>query len=206
MPEIIFSSKEKVQFLDLDETLIHSQILQATHFRNGKVDMSFYKEYENEKYAIYDDSVVRIHLRPGINEFLHEMLDCFTIVLFTSSIKEYADAVINCFDPKNEFFKHRFYRDHCQKSKNGKLIKDFSIFPNLYLKNCQLVDNSCAHYVNMINNGVPIINFVNNKDDNELLKQSRHLKAMNQSKRDFREYNSKYCNQRCLEYQQCVET
>ena len=192
MPEIMFSAKEKVQFLDLDETLIHSQILQATHYKNGNIDMSYYTKSCDEQYAAYDDSVVRIHLRPGVREFLSEMVKVFIIVLFTSSIKEYADAVIQCFDPENQFFKYRFYRDHCQKSKNGKLIKDFSIFPNLHLKNCQLVDNSCAHYVNMINNGVPIINFVDNKDDGELLKQGRHLKAMHQSKRDFREYNSKY--------------
>ena len=75
--------------------------------------MSCYTESEYEKYAVYDDSVVRIYLRPGVREFLSEMVEVFIIVLFTSSIKEYADAVIRCFDPENEFFKYRFYRDHC---------------------------------------------------------------------------------------------
>lgn len=192
IPELQFSSKEKVLFLDLDETLIHTEILQQTVNQRNQNHLLIFTDNKDAKYTYYENAMVKINIRPGLIEFLYEMKQMYTLVLFTSSIKDYADAVIEKFDPGDKFFKHRFYRDQCLKSKNNKLVKDFSVFPNLNLRNCLLVDNSAAHYVNMIDNGVPIINFTDNTEDLELVKLSRYLKSMFQSDRDFREYNSKY--------------
>jgi TFIIF-interacting CTD phosphatase-like protein len=56
--------------VDLDETLIH------------------YNEAENF-YLV----------RPGVNQFLKELKDEFELVLFTASVKEYADWILDQIDP-----------------------------------------------------------------------------------------------------------
>jgi CTD small phosphatase-like protein 2 len=47
------------------------------------------------------------------------MSKSFVLILFTSSVKGYADMIIKLFDPDNKFFSHRFYREACVKAKNG---------------------------------------------------------------------------------------
>lgn len=56
--------------VDLDETLIH------------------FNEAENF-YLV----------RPGVNQFLKELKDHFELVLFTASVKEYADWILDQIDP-----------------------------------------------------------------------------------------------------------
>jgi TFIIF-interacting CTD phosphatase-like protein len=41
------------------------------------------------------------------------------LILFTSSVKRYADMIVKLFDPDNKFFSKRFYREACVKAKNG---------------------------------------------------------------------------------------
>lgn len=48
----------------------------------------------------------------------------FELVLFTASVKEYADWIMDQIDPEN-FFKYRLYRPHCV-FQNKMYIKDLS--------------------------------------------------------------------------------
>jgi carboxy-terminal domain RNA polymerase II polypeptide A small phosphatase len=66
--------------VDLDETLIH------------------YNEAEN--YYL---------VRPGVNQFMKELQNHFELVLFTASVREYADWIMDQIDPER-CFKHRLYR------------------------------------------------------------------------------------------------
>jgi hypothetical protein len=55
-----------------------------------------------------------------------------------------------------------------------------------------IVDNSASNFVNMLENGIPIINFVSNKDDLQLLKLGRYLKKLRWCGEDFRVFNGQW--------------
>ena len=112
----------------MDETLIHSELLMDSMNCKDLDDLN--TKSLGEKYILFGAAAIRIHMRPGLYEFLVEMQGIYTLALFTSSLKDYADLIIEKFDPGDRFFKYRFYRDHCVKGKNGKRVKDFRIFPN----------------------------------------------------------------------------
>lgn len=91
--------KEFTLVLDLDETLIHSEI-ERTSFLDEEIII---KIGENiEKYYI--------KIRPYAREFLKTLSLFFELVIFTAALKEYADKVIDFLDPCG-FIKRRFYRD-----------------------------------------------------------------------------------------------
>jgi len=52
------------------------------------------------------------------------MSKIFELVIFTASVQEYADKVINYIDPKG-LIKRRFYRNSCTKT-NGVYNKDLN--------------------------------------------------------------------------------
>jgi hypothetical protein len=107
---------EKILFLDMDETLIHSELIHdspaCTNFDELNAKSS------SEKYILFSEAPIKINMRPYLYEFLEQMRGIYTLVLFTSSLKDYADLIIHQFDPGDRFFKYRFYRDHCVKGKN----------------------------------------------------------------------------------------
>ena len=115
-------SNKKILLLDLDETLIHADFDEK--FANSKsikydAKISFYSEDnclnrnsnlkdEDNESTSDDDSkeyskekilnIVGIFLRPGFKLFLEEVAKNFEVGIFTASIPEYANAVINYLD------------------------------------------------------------------------------------------------------------
>ena len=85
--------------LDLDETLIHS-----TSVRTDPKDEEILVRVGNSLEKYY------VKLRPFLKEFLERLSKIFELVIFTASIKEYADKVIDYIDPDG-YIKRRFYRD-----------------------------------------------------------------------------------------------
>ena len=87
----------------MDETLIHC------------VDDI---QYENPHHIIaiqFDDEPgpveAGINIWPYAIECLEELSKHFYIVVWTASIKPYADAVLNLIDPNGQFIQNRFYRN-----------------------------------------------------------------------------------------------
>ena len=92
----------------------------------------------------------------------------FYVIIFTASIKEYANPLLDLLDSK-KIIQKRFYRNHCKINKNGKYIKDLSIIHS-NLKNVILVDNNPISYSINQQNGLPIPTWQYDKSDKELLK------------------------------------
>ncbi len=119
----------KCLLLDLDETLVHSTFQHATS----------------------PDLVVPVHLgedvyqpiyvckRPGVDAFLRHVLDIFEVVIFTASLSNYADPVIDFLDPQG-LIAGRLYRESCFQFQ-GMYIKDLSRLGR-DLDTVLLVDNS----------------------------------------------------------------
>lgn len=65
--------------------------------------------------------------------------------MFTASVQEYADPVIDWLEMERKYFSGRFYRQHCTQ-RNGAYIKDLAqIEPDL--SKVMIIDNSPLSYV-----------------------------------------------------------
>lgn len=123
----------KCLVLDLDETLVHSTF----------------------QPVVNADLIVPVHLgegifqpiyvckRPGVDEFLREVSKHFEVVLFTASLPNYADPVIDFLDPYCGI-RCRLYREDCLQFQ-GMYIKDLSRLGR-DIDQVIIVDNSPASY------------------------------------------------------------
>jgi CTD small phosphatase-like protein 2 len=170
----------------LDETLVHSSFLPFRKDINSNeiIDPDIHlKIYFDKKY--YD---VYVLTRPYIYEFLNDMSKIFIIYIFTASVKEYANPLLNEID-KNNIITKRLYRDSCTLTSDGKYVKNLNIL-NYNLKDVILVDNNPISYSYNKANGVPIKSWHNDKNDKELLKMRNFLNFLS-SVDDVRYYISK---------------
>ena len=106
-------------------------------------------------------------------EFLQNMSQKYEIIIFTASTQYYADAIINHIDPENKYISYVLTRKHCMQTKNGFFIKDLRIIKNRDLKDMVIVDNLLHSFGLQIDNGIPILEFIDNPHDQELF----HLEA-----------------------------
>ena len=92
------------------------------------------------------------------------------MVVFTASHPSYADQVLDLLDPKREIFDLRLYRDSCIRSPDGVYVKDLRIFePFRTMSDIVIVDNAVYSFGYQLENGIPIIPFYDDKEDEELL-------------------------------------
>lgn len=93
----------------------------------------------NVPFAIY--SYVKYTPRyPSLTK-VSKWYDC---VIFTASVQEYADPVIDWLEAERKIFKARYYRQHCTVE-NGAYIKDLSVIERDLGKVC-ILDNSPISY------------------------------------------------------------
>ena len=131
--------------LDLDETIVH------------------YVKYRNSEY---------VQVRPGLEDFIKELSKYYEIIIFTASYQNYADLAINGFDiDKN--IKYRLYRQHTMKIGNT-FIKDLSKLGR-DLKKIIIIDNCSENYLLQPKNGINVIDFAGNNNDDILFYLKKDL-------------------------------
>lgn len=113
----------------------------------------------------------------------------FEVIVFTASFSCYADKVIDELDPKREYIRHRLYREHCYFSDNI-YLKDLRII-NRNLADLVLVDNAVYSYYFQQENGIPIIPYIQGKNDYELQHLASYCEKLVSCK-DVREVNRKF--------------
>jgi CTD nuclear envelope phosphatase 1 len=134
--------------LDLDETLIHSMS------KGGKMSTGHMVEVRLNAASLGMGSngpvgqhpiLYWVNKRPYCDEFLRRVVKWFNLVIFTASVQEYADPVIDWLESEKKFFSARYYRQHCTY-RQGAYIKDLSsIEPDL--SNVMILDNSPLSYL-----------------------------------------------------------
>ena len=179
---ILKHNNKKLLILDLDETLVHSSFKPLGIDHDNKIikpDIFLKILFDNKYYNLY------VLTRPYINEFLKEMSKLFIIYIFTASIKEYANPLLNEID-KNNIISRRLFRDSCTITKDGKYIKNLNNL-NFNLKDVILLDNNPISYSYNKANGIPIKSWHNDKNDKELIKIGNFLTFIS-SVNDVRNY------------------
>ena len=161
---------QKTLILDLDETLIHSMA------KGGRMSTGHMVEVKLNTYigvagqtsiGPQHPILYYVHKRPHCDDFLRrvrgpaitvssfthffQVCKWYNLVVFTASVQEYADPVIDWLEQERKFFSGRFYRQHCTY-RNGAFIKDLSsVEPDL--SKVMILDNSPLSY--MFHQGEP---------------------------------------------------
>ena len=206
---------KKVLLLDLDETLIHSDFNgEFMDDKSNKYDANIkFKETESDfeenieeefyerkrmKLEKIDDEEkeykVGIFVRKGAKQFLAEVSKYFEVGIFTASVKEYADAVIDYLDPKKKMIKFRLYRNNCINVNDRIYVKDLRIIKGVDLKDIILIDNSMYSFTNQLKNGILINSFYNDKNDIELYNVLGYLLNFILKVNDVRMINEQFFN------------
>jgi len=162
---------------DLDETLAHCSI--------KNVHLSDYQITIVQENGM--ETLIGVNIRPHTISCLTELSKYFELIVFTASHRNYADRVIDIFDPSRTLFSHRLFRDSCIQINKGLYIKDLRIL-NRDLSKVLLVDNFILSFAFQLDNGVPIIPFYNSKADMVLLGLKEYLLSLCEVG-DFRENN-----------------
>src|SRR3990167_9172228 len=173
--------------LDLDETLVHCVNFDGRS--NSGTETVPFRPLGAP--ASSTPGLVKFNRRPGLEKFLKTMAEHFQIVVFTASDRAYARAVLNQIDP-NHYVCKLLCRESCTFTKSGNVVKDLRIFFGKQLQNIILVDNSSKCFYPQVDNGVPILSFIDDERDNELEELSQFLIALKKSgleiPRSLREY------------------
>jgi len=157
--------KRKTLILDLDETLVHSTIKPVTNH-----DMTVDVLIDGVNCTFY---VIK---RPHVDHFLKKVAEWFDVVIFTASMQQYADPLINQLDTKR-VVKSRLFRESCLQ-KDGNFVKDLSLIGQ-DLASTVIVDNSPVAYSNNKDSALPIDNWMgDNPSDESLLNLLPFLNAL----------------------------
>ncbi|KAK3111140.1 Nuclear envelope morphology protein 1 [Teratosphaeriaceae sp. CCFEE 6253] len=177
---------KKTLIIDLDETLIHSMAkggrMSTGHMvevRLGGALASSTASYPTTSSSAGGGSsgiqltppgvpiLYYVHERPHCHDFLRKMAKWYTLVVFTASVQEYADPVVDWLERERKYFSGRYYRQHCTW-RNGAYIKDLAqVEPDL--SRVMILDNSPMSYIFHEDNAIPIEGWISDPTDRELL-------------------------------------
>ncbi|KAH9876160.1 hypothetical protein J1614_004039 [Plenodomus biglobosus] len=160
---------QKTLILDLDETLIHS-LVNGGRFQTGHMVEVKLQAAVGAGGQIIGPQVpllYYVHKRPYCDDFLKKVSKWYNLVVFTASVQEYADPVIDWLEVERKYFVGRYYRQHCTL-RNGAYIKDLAqIEPDL--SKVMILDNSPLSYVFHPDNAIPIEGWISDPTDHDLL-------------------------------------
>ncbi|KAJ5799216.1 uncharacterized protein N7518_001284 [Penicillium psychrosexuale] len=175
---------QKTLVLDLDETLIHSLAkggrMSSGHMVEVKLSIpttaSLSPGGPQTTLGPQHPILYYVHKRPHCDEFLRKVSKWYKLVIFTASVQEYADPVIDWLEQERKYFQGRLYRQHCT-FRNGAYIKDLSsVEPDL--SKVMILDNSPMSYIFHEDNAIPIEGWINDPTDNGLLHLIPMLEAL----------------------------
>jgi len=144
---------KKCLVLDLDETLVHSS------FKLVPCDFVVPVKIEDKTYKVY------VAKRPHVDEFMRRCGELYEIVVFTASLAQYADPVIDLLDI-HKVVDWRLFRESCTPFK-GAYVKDMGRMGR-DISQIMILDNSPHSYLFNRENAIPCETWYNDTTDREL--------------------------------------
>lgn len=161
-----------VVILDMDECLIHSQFIgnasqqYAYQIQRQQQQRLSKPLVETFHVTLPAGDNVRVHLRPGVREFLRKVTQRYETHIYTASVPVYANPVL---DRLGCDFAGRWYRHHCQNLGNRVYVKDLTTLPFVDdLSRVVLVDNNPLSFLRNPHNGILVKNFYDDASDDSL--------------------------------------
>jgi len=145
---------KKCLILDLDETLVHSS----------------FKPVDCADFIIpvsIEGSVTHVYVtkRPGVDNFMQRIGELYEVVIFTASLPQYADPLLDILDI-HQVIKHRLFRSDCTFH-NGSYVKDLSKIDRP-IDQTIIVDNSPLSFMFQPQNAIGCTSFFDDPTDTEL--------------------------------------
>ncbi|KAJ3441515.1 nuclear lim interactor-interacting factor-related [Anaeramoeba flamelloides] len=171
--------------LDLDQTLISSSFAE-----NKNYDFSFEFKHQGKNWKVF------VTKRPHLDEFLLKCSQMFEVVVFTASLKDYANSILDRLDPEKKMISHRLYQESCSNFPEG-YLKDLSILGR-EMDKIIIVDDTPFSYSRNQRNAIPVkpfhptkrnnsrFNFENWKKDCELPRILEILQIIQKNKQLFK--------------------
>jgi CTD nuclear envelope phosphatase 1 len=163
--KMVLPRKTKILALDLDETLVHS-----TSKSSGDCD------YFVEVLVDRSSCLYYVFKRPLVDKFLETVNNWYHLVIYTASLREYAEPVVNWLDGGRGLFKKRLYRTACI-DQMGMYVKNLSLVDPDLSRVC-LLDNSPASFLMHPDNGIPIESWTQDRADTCLVDMLPFLDAL----------------------------
>ncbi|ODN81659.1 hypothetical protein L202_02058 [Cryptococcus amylolentus CBS 6039] len=172
---------QKTLILDLDETLIHSTSRPLNYpggssGGGGILGLSLGgvlgigakgrgREGHTVEVVVNGRSTMyHVYKRPYVDHFLRKVAAWYTLVIYTASMPEYADPVIDWLDGGRNLFAKKLYRESCFQQPNGSYVKDLALVEKDLSRVC-FMDNSPISYTNAL----PIEGWTSDPNDEALL-------------------------------------
>lgn len=201
-------TSDLVVVLDLDECLIHAEIIDEPCPASSSSSSSYaYQKVPNhnnkslprgaattgvEAFWVQLDQncSALVHMRPGLLDFLQEITSQYETHIYTASTSDYADVILDhlCsmvlgYTQNSDMFAGRWYRQHCayHNSQGGVYVKDLSHLP-VPLDRTVLVDNNPVSFLAQPENGILVNSFYDDETDRTLASVSRFIAQQLQSK------------------------
>ncbi|KAJ3122705.1 Nuclear envelope morphology protein 1 [Nowakowskiella sp. JEL0407] len=178
---LVSPRKTKTLVLDLDETLIHSS---SRGSRNHDHTIEVLVDKHVCLYYVYK--------RPHTDYFLRKVSLWYKVVIFTASMPEYADPVIDWLDSNRTLISKRYFRQSCTPH-GANYMKNLALVEPDLSQVC-LIDNSNVSFgINpgkqprerddrvtelVVDNGIPISSWMNDPHDDALLDLLPFLDAL----------------------------
>ncbi|KAH7148478.1 NLI interacting factor-like phosphatase-domain-containing protein [Dactylonectria macrodidyma] len=163
--------QQKTLILDLDETLIHSMSkggrMSTGHMVEVRLNTTYVAVGGQTSIGPQHPILYWVNKRPYCDEFLRRVCKWYNLVVFTASVQEYADPVIDWLEQERKFFSARYYRQHCT-FRQGAFIKDLSAVES-DLSKVMILDNSPLSYLFHQDNAIPIQGWINDPTDTDLM-------------------------------------
>ena len=140
-------------------------------------------------------------LRPNLQEFFARVGKLYEVVIFTASLKKYANMIIDIID-KDKICKHRLFRDQCSYI-NNIYVKELKKL-NRNMKNVVILDNNPNAFCLDFDNGIPIKSFFDDKSDKELLQMAYVLEKLAKVN-DVRPYIKEIVDMNQINYDRAFE-
>eukprot|EP01016_Furgasonia_blochmanni_P029222 TRINITY_DN30767_c0_g2_i2.p1 TRINITY_DN30767_c0_g2~~TRINITY_DN30767_c0_g2_i2.p1 ORF type:complete len:502 (+),score=53.33 TRINITY_DN30767_c0_g2_i2:64-1569(+) len=129
--------------------------------------------FEADKIVYFTNSIgernIPVRIRPFALEFLEKCSKHFNLVIFTRRPRDEAEALCQILDQERRLIKYVLHRFHCMETRGGASIKDLRIIDNLDLSKAILIDTSIQAFSLQLENGIPLLPWENEADDNELV-------------------------------------
>jgi len=143
-------TKRYTLVLDLDQTLVHSsEVHPRTSGTEGVCSFA-------------------VKVRPFVSKLLEQMSKIFELVVFTAAEEVYAKPVVGIIDPENKYLKKVICRQNCIQTPQGFLVKDLRIFADREVNEILIVDDNVLSFAFQLANGIPILPFNGEEEDDEL--------------------------------------
>eukprot|EP00873_Tetraselmis_striata_P045593 jgi/Tetstr1/465857/TSEL_010475.t1 len=161
--------------LDMDDTLVYATRKHSTPYRllEGSGDLYAIRQHSipfgrgADIEAPFSGEVVVLE-RPRLHDFLTELKSFADVVLFTAGLESYAKPIVQRIDPDGKYFQRVLYRDATVSTNGRENVKDLKCIGKR-MEKVVLVDNSPFSFMMQPNNGIPILPFGGDAEDEELM-------------------------------------